>query len=139
MKDNYLEMLKNSGAKITNQRVDVLNHLIDNIEKHYTPVELHQELNDEKIGIATIYRTLDLFVSTGVMNKLHLNDGVTRYELSTLDEGHYHHHLKCSICGSLSEIKDDVLGDIEENLEKEYGFTVKNHDVVFYGICKNCQ
>ncbi len=139
MKEKYLKLLKNSGAKTTSQRVDLLDHLLMNSEKHYTPVELHGELNDEKIGIATIYRTLDLFVCTGIMNKLHLKDGVARYELNNLDGGHYHHHVKCNVCGNLSEIKEDVLGEIEKDIEEKFGFAVQNHDVVFYGICKNCQ
>lgn len=90
------------------------------------------------IGLATVYRTLEILTELQVINKLTFQDGIARYDLSMNNENHQHHHLLCLKCGNIEEVKNDMLLEIEIEIEKEYQFIVKDHRLTFHGICKNC-
>jgi Fur family ferric uptake transcriptional regulator len=59
--------------------------------------------------------------------------------LSRQDEDHRHHHLICTNCGDVSEVEDDLLDALEEQILQKDGFLVTDHRVKFYGLCKNCR
>ncbi len=135
------EDLKKKGYKLTPQRRAIVDTIVDNEGKHLTAEEIYDEVkkNCPEIGLATVYRTILLLEEIGVVSKLHLNDGCSRYELVHSDETHRHHHLICNICNDVIEVQDDLLEDIEESIEKEYKFKILDHALKFYGICKKCQ
>ena len=135
------EELKKKGYKLTPQRRAIVDTIVDNEGKHLTAEEIYDEVkkNCPEIGLATVYRTILLLEEIGVVSKLHLNDGCSRYELVHSDETHRHHHLICNICNDVIEVQDDLLEDIEESIEKEYKFKILDHALKFYGICKKCQ
>ncbi len=137
----FKEIFRDSGHKLTSQRKIVFKGLKDNVDKHLSPEEIHRYLvqDGQDIGIATVYRTLLLFDDLGIVQKLSFEDGVTLYELVDGLEGHNHHHLLCTICGDVTEIKGDLLIDAERKIEGNYEFKIKNHDLMFYGICKDCK
>ncbi|HCX64287.1 MAG TPA: transcriptional repressor, partial [Eubacteriaceae bacterium] len=56
------------------------------------------------IGIATVYRTVQLFEDVGILTKHFFDDGCHRYEISDGKEDHHHHHFICSRCGEIHEI-----------------------------------
>jgi Fur family ferric uptake transcriptional regulator len=91
-----------------------------------------------EIGLATVYRTLELLAELHIVEKMNFGDGVARYDLRGEDHEHMHHHLICDVCGSLQEIKEDWLGELEERLEREYGFKVSDHRLDFTGTFKSC-
>lgn len=89
--------------------------------------------------MATVYRTLELLCELHIVEKMNFGDGVARYDLRGNDHSHMHHHLICSVCGRLEEIKDDWLVELERRVEREYGFNVTDHRLDFkgtYGTCK---
>lgn len=135
------EDLKKKGYKLTPQRRAIVDTIVDNEGKHLTAEEIYDEVkkNCPEIGLATVYRTILLLEEIGVVSKLHLNDGCSRYELVHSDETHRHHHLICNVCNDVIEVEDDLLEDIEETIEKEYKFKILDHALKFYGICKKCQ
>ena len=92
-----------------------------------------------RIGVASVYRTLELLSELHVVEKLNFGDGVARYDLRGETGGHHHHHLICVRCGSMAEIMDDWLLPLEERLAEEYGFTVLDHRLDFHGICRRCR
>jgi Fur family ferric uptake transcriptional regulator len=92
-----------------------------------------------EIGLATVYRTLELLSELHVVEKLNFGDGVARYDLRTDSNKHHHHHLICVQCGAMDEIREDWLGPLEERLEKEFNFTVIDHRLDFQGICYRCK
>jgi Fur family ferric uptake transcriptional regulator len=135
------ELLKKSGYKFTGQRSAVLDVLLKYSGSHLSIDDIYnyvRETNPE-IGIATIYRTLTLLEKIGLVIKLDLDDGFSRYELSRQDEDHRHHHLICSKCGSVSEVEEDLLDSLEEQILRKNGFLVTDHRVKFYGLCKKCR
>lgn len=137
----YMEQLQKKGYKYTNQREDVLRILLENKEAHLSCEEVHSIVARESkdVGIATVYRTLQLFERLGIVYRINFDDGVSRYELNLGTENHHHHHLICTECGSVTEVKLDLLEALEDEIEKEEGFLIRDHNVKFYGICKKCK
>ncbi|GAA0734569.1 Fur family transcriptional regulator [Clostridium oceanicum] len=135
------EDLKIKGYKLTPQRRAIIKMIIKNEGTHLTTEELYDLVKKEcpEIGLATVYRTVQLLDDLGVIYKLDLDDGCSRYELVSKGENHQHHHLICSECGKVIEVKDDFLEPLENSIEKEYNFKIRNHSLKFYGICDECQ
>lgn len=138
--DRLKEQLKAEGYKLTPQRRAVLDVIIDNEGKHLTTEEIYDivKANCPEIGLATVYRTLQLLEKMGVVYKMNFDDGCNRYELIHNYENHQHHHLICVNCGNVEEVEDDLLGTLEENIEKKYKFKITNHSVKFFGYCSKC-
>lgn len=133
-------LLKGGGSKLTPQRLAILEVIISQEGKHLTIEEIYEIVKSQKpeIGVATVYRTIQLFDELGLVTKLDLNDGIYRYELSHEEEIHKHHHLICSACGKVEEVDGDLLDEVEKKIEEEYKFRIKDHSLKFYGLCKDC-
>jgi Fur family transcriptional regulator, ferric uptake regulator len=133
--------LKEKGYKLTPQRRAIVDNIIKNEGTHLTTEELYDLVKKEcpEIGLATVYRTVQLLDDMGVVSKLDLNDGCYRYELVHEEENHHHHHLICSDCGKVIEVQGDLLEVLEHEIESKYDFKIKNHSVKFYGICNECK
>ena len=125
---------------MTPQRRSIVDAIIKNEGEHLTAEEIYDEvkLTCPEIGLATVYRTILLLEEIGVIYKLDLNDGCSRYELAHEHETHRHHHLVCNSCGRVLEVHGDLLEELEKDIEKKYGFKISDHMVKFFGICKEC-
>lgn len=139
--DKLVAVLTKNGYKITKQREVIYETLLEHDESHLSPEELHEFVNkkDKDIGIATVYRTLLLFEELELVYKLNFDDNRYRYEIVSENEAHHHHHLICTNCNKVEEVKFDLLESIEENIEENYNFKIKNHILKFFGICSECQ
>src|SRR5690606_21333134 len=129
--------LMESGYKLTTQREIIVRVLLENEEDHLSAEDVFMLVKEKfpEIGLATVYRTLELLTEMHVVEKLNFGDGVARYDLRTESNKHHHHHLICVRCGSMTEIMDDWLLPLEERLEKEYRFRVLDHRLDFQGVC----
>lgn len=138
--DKIKSVLKKGGLKLTPQRLTILDVVIGQEGEHLTIEEINSKVKEVKpeIGVATVYRTILLFEELGIVRKLDLNDGVYRYELNHEEELHGHHHLVCSVCGKVEEVRDDLLDSVENIIEKDYRFRIKDHSLKFYGLCSDC-
>ncbi len=140
--DILVEKLKEKGYKLTNQRRDIYDFLVENQDKHMSAEEILKEIEKDNsyLGLATIYRTLQLFIDTGIAIKHDFDDGKSRYELLLEDDdSHNHHHLICQKCGDIIEVNLDLMEDLEKQIEKDYGFEIINHIVKLYGYCEKCK
>ncbi len=137
-KRDYKAKLDASQYKLTGQRATVLDVMIKNRGQHLSAEEVLQQarLTRPNIGIATVYRTLEKLASLEILYKGMFDSGKYRYELADERE-HHHHHVVCMNCGSISEIKDDLLCELEKNIEKQ-GFRIVDHDLKFFGYCPAC-
>lgn len=135
------DILKEKGYKLTPQRRAILSSIIKNDGNHLTVDELYDEVKKEcpEIGLATVYRTVQLLEEVGFVCKLDFDEGCSRYELVNENEEHHHHHLICSSCGKVIEVEGDLLGELEKSIEQNYNFKILNHDVKFYGVCEKCK
>lgn len=135
------EKLKETGFKITPQRRAIIEILLKNDSEHLSSEEIYDlvRIDCPEIGLATVYRTMQLLDEIGAISKLNLDDGCIRYELNLNEEdAHHHHHLICKSCGKIIEVKEDLLDNIEDEIQNLYKFNILNHDVKFYGTCDNC-
>lgn len=139
--DALKEDLKEKGYKLTPQRRAIVDIIIEKEGEHLTAEEIYEEVKKKcpDIGLATVYRTVLLLEDVGVVSRLDLNDGCSRYELVHEEEEHTHHHLICNLCKKVMEVQDDLLEKLEHTVENSYGFKILDHSVKFYGLCKECQ
>ena len=136
------ERLKETGFKITPQRRAIVEILLKQSDKHLSSEEIYDlvRVDCPEIGLATVYRTMQLLDEVGAISKLNLDDGCIRYEISlNKDECHNHHHLICKSCSKIVEDQEDLLESIEKKIQELYKFEILDHDVKFYGICENCK
>lgn len=136
------EKLKKKGYKFTPQRKAILDAVADHKGQHLSSEEIYDivRVSSPDIGLATVYRTVQLLVDMDVLSKLNLDDGFVRYELCDhTEDQHNHHHLICSECGKIIEVREDLLESLEQEIEKKYAFLIKDHKLKFFGICETCQ
>jgi Fur family ferric uptake transcriptional regulator len=103
-----------------------------------SPLEIYQNLLKKKrrVGLTSIYRSLDLFESLGIVFKIP-NGSVVKYKLCELED--HHHHIICKTCGHVVELDFcDILGWSEKVMEST-GYEVTDHELSFYGYCKACK
>jgi Fur family ferric uptake transcriptional regulator len=134
------QQLLSQGYKLTPQREATVRVLLENEEDHLSAEDVFMLVKDKapEIGLATVYRTLELLSEMHIVEKMNFGDGVARYDLRNDSSHHHHHHLICMQCGTVDEIMEDWLTPLEERLENEYSFKVLDHRLDFHGICRRC-
>ncbi|PXV93487.1 Fur family ferric uptake transcriptional regulator [Lachnotalea glycerini] len=142
-KDRFKELLRKNGLKITNQRVRVLEVLSNSPDKHLTAEEIYEliKVDYPEIGLATVYRTIQLLLELNLIDRINLDDGFVRYEIGNQDDNpakHHHHHLICVNCGKVFSFEDDLLDELEKRIMDHLSFKVLDHEVKLYGKCKDC-
>lgn len=139
--ENLKERFKENEYKMTTQRQAILEAIIDNCEEHLNPEEIYDivKIRYSEIGIATVYRTLQVLEKLNIIYRLNFDDGYNRYELNYDSEGHQHHHLICLNCGKVMEVKLDLLENLENQIEMDNDFKIVDHNVKFFGYCTDCQ
>lgn len=134
--------LQERQYKMTPQRQTVLQVFIDHPDEHLSAEEVHLLLKQQssEIGLATVYRSLELLSELGILQKLDFGDGRSRYEVNvTNDKEHQHHHLICMQCGSVKGFAEDLLENLEKDISKKCNFKIRDHQVKFFGYCRECQ
>lgn len=134
-------LLKEKGYKLTPQRRAVLNIIMENPGQHLTTEEIYDlvKVPCPDIGLATVYRTLQILNEMDLILKINLDDGCSRYEYNVHQDDHEHHHLICTNCGKILEVNDDLLDNTERQIEKDYDFIITDHKVKFFGLCSKCR
>ena len=136
------EKIKDKKCKMTSQRQVILKAFVVSEIRHMSAEEVFEAVKKmaPDIGLATVYRTLDLFTEMDLLKKLDFDDGCSRYELNDREtEGHFHHHLICLECGKVWECQDDLLETLESILAKRLHFQTVDHQLKVYGYCEECQ
>ena len=89
------------------------------------------------VGLASVYRALDLLHGMGLVQRVDLGDGGQRYE-PILPGGEHHHHAVCDSCGRVTAFEDERLESDLERLAARLRHSVNAHDVVIHGSCRRC-
>ena len=102
--------------------------------------EIHDQIRREghSIGIASVYRTLELLHGKGLVTRVDTGDGIARFEPAHADGAH-HHHLVCDRCGSVEAFHDEALETTIHTVADRVDFRVDAHDVVLRGACRACR
>jgi Fe2+ or Zn2+ uptake regulation protein len=129
--------LRASGRRVTSQRMLVLEAL-QALPGHQTVEAIHAWVNEREptIALSTIYRTLEALSSVGLVATFDDRAGSTRYEWIPDDE---HHHLVCTECGRRTEVELDAVADVEQEVERRYGFVAEIRHLAIVGACVACQ
>lgn len=132
---NYIDK---KGIRLTPQRKAVVKTLLENSNQHLSASDIYDFLKRKKksLGLATIYRTLDLLENEGIVVKRDFDSETARYELVTNQEEH--NHLICKRCGKVIEIPDQLPDNIKGFLLEKEEFHCLKYSVKFYGYCKDC-
>ena len=129
--------LAQAGLRATRQRLLVLETLA--AEPHdATAQEIYSRLRQsgERVGLATVYRTLSLLSEHGVVDEFAHRPGETCYRLC--GEGH-HHHLVCARCHGVAELEGCEVDEWLAKAAREHGFAPTGHTLEVTGLCADCQ
>jgi Fur family ferric uptake transcriptional regulator len=89
------------------------------------------------VGLATVYRTLELLVSSGLVAERDFGEGFRRYE--AVAPGQAHEHCICSSCGRVMELTNDRLERVIALVAEEVEFRPHHHHLEVFGLCRDCQ
>jgi Fur family ferric uptake transcriptional regulator len=90
-----------------------------------------------RVGIASVYRALELLHGLGFVQRLDTGEGGSRYE-AVIPGGDHHHHAVCDRCGRVTPFEDEGLERAIARLAGRLEHRVSGHDVVIRGACPRC-
>jgi len=127
--------LAKKNLKLTKQREIILKAFLKT--DHVTAEELHHRISKKKVqmGLATIYRTLNLLCEIGIGQQRYFGDNKTIYD-NVLNKKH-HDHLICEKCGKIIEFECPPIERLQEKIADRYGFVLNKHRLELYGQCKD--
>lgn len=136
----FYNRLQEKDYKLTPQRRVVMKAFLENRGFHLSADDVYNLVKQDhpEIGLATIYRTLDLLAEIGILQKRDFGDGRSRYEIAGNRDEHHHHHLICVACGKVLGVEDDLLESLEALISRKNGFRIIDHDLKFFGHCREC-
>ena len=142
MKDEFIlikELLDKQNYKLTSQKKIILEALIEsnthqNIKGIYDKIKIYN-----KVGLATVYRTLKVFTQLGIAKEININ-GISYYELKIYSKKPLHIHFKCINCNSIidSNINLEFIR-INNYIEKTKNLDINDVNIILVGLCSKCR
>jgi Fur family ferric uptake transcriptional regulator len=133
--EKFEAYLKQSKLRQTKQRQVILD-IILSLSKHFDVETLLSESKkvDKSIGVATIYRNLQLLDEAKIIATRHFEIGKNYFEIIDLEEKH-HDHLICNDCGEIIEFFNKEIEDLQEKIVKGLGFKLTHHKMDLFADC----
>ncbi len=133
----FREYLREEKLFLTLQREQIATTVMS-MDGHFSVEELALVLKKKnlRIGLATIYRTLALMVSSGVVREHDFGVGFRKFE-RIIDKRH-HDHLICEDCGEVIEFEVPDIERLQEVVIDKLSFDARDHELVIYGLCRKC-
>ena len=136
--NRFQTFLITQGLKLTSERASLVREIFST-HYHFEADELLFKMKEKQVKIsrATVYRTLELLVKSGMVRRVHLGEDHYHYEYVT---GNSHHdHLICTTCGSVIEFHDPILEERQLEICDRKKFTPTFHNLQILGICEACR
>jgi Fur family transcriptional regulator, ferric uptake regulator len=135
----FRRYLREQGLPVTPQREAVADAIF-NSSGHLSveDIELALRGTGERIGKATIYRTVEILVRSGLVEEHDFGEGYKRYE-HLFGQTPVHEHLICVNCHQVVEFESPEVVRLQENMARRYGFIATRHRLEIYGLCSTCQ
>lgn len=137
LQDTILHQLREKGARITKNRIAVLN-ILTTIGRPLSVEELLALLkkNGASVNQTTIYREMDFLQKHGVIREIQLGNDRKRFELAL---GKHHHHIRCLDCGKIVDVNiPRELEHASKYIQQKTKFEVLDHSLEFIGRCSDC-
>ncbi len=137
-KEAFRAFLRDHNLPATAQRLAIADTVLET-DRHLSAEDVAQELKSRgaSAGTATVYRTLEVLVRSGLVVERDFGEGFKRYEAS---RGVPHHeHLLCTVCGRVTEFRDERLERMTTLLAEAHDFSRQRHRLVIYGLCGECR
>jgi Fur family ferric uptake transcriptional regulator len=135
----FRRYLRQQGLPVTQQR-EVVADVVFASSGHLSVEEIEARLKErgERIGKATIYRTMEILVRSGLVEDHDFGDGFKRYEHLF---GHHpvREHLICTHCRTVTEVQDRQVERLQDELARRHGFLPARHRLEIHGLCADCQ
>ena len=119
------------------KQLSIILDTIKRMPRHFTAEDVYKEVKKENpsVGQATVFRNMNKMAEDGILLRIEVPGGASRYELITPK----HYHAKCMVCGSLFDVEMDYIPDLENKIKDAHGFVFSGHDIIFTGICSSCR
>jgi Fur family ferric uptake transcriptional regulator len=134
----FQDFLSKQGLKLTKERMAVLREIFS-IHGHFEPEQLYIRIKAEgiKASRASVYRTLNLLVECGLVERISRSEKGNVYEHTF---GHRHHdHMICTDCGTVIEFYSEDLEKIQKKVCSSHSFEGRNHTLEIRGSCRKCR
>ena len=130
--------LREKGVRLTGPRVTILDAAL-RMKGHFTAEELLERMHAHSVPAskATVYRTLSLLVSKGLLEPREFERGSLRYEAATSEEDH-HDHMICTACGTVHEFVEREIERLQDIACRRFGFRMLGHSHRIFGLCARC-
>ncbi len=130
--------LDDADVRVTEPRRIVLELIAARGGGHFAAADLVGDARRQgvHIGRATVFRTLDLFLASGIIERLDLPDGEHAYVACA---PRHHHHVVCTVCGRSTDVDDGDLRAVTAAVERATGYAIEGHRLELYGRCPTCQ
>lgn len=130
--------LRDQNLPVTRQRLAVAEVLLT-ADEHLSAEEVAAALRTRgaTVGTATVYRTLDVLVASGLVVERDFGEGFRRFEAARGVP--QHEHLLCTVCGKVVEFRDERLDRMTTLHAEAHGYARQRHRLVIYGVCTDCQ
>jgi Fur family ferric uptake transcriptional regulator len=136
--DAFRAYLRDHNLPVTPQRLAIAEVVLLR-DRHFSAEEIQHELTARgvEVGTATVYRTLELLVRSGLVMQRDFGEGFKRYESARGIP--QHEHLLCTVCGRVEEFQDERLDRMAMLIAESHGFAIRSHRLVIAGVCRECQ
>lgn len=137
-RESFVAFLRDHGLPVTAQRLAIADVVLGT-DRHLSVEEVAELLSrrGSRAGTATVYRTLEVLLRSGLVVERDFGEGFKRYEAA---RGIPHHeHLLCSVCGRVTEFRDERLERMTTLLAEAHDFSRQQHRLVIYGVCGDCR
>jgi Fur family transcriptional regulator, ferric uptake regulator len=130
--------LRDHNLPITAQRLAIADVVLGS-DRHLSADEVEREAaaRGAAVGTATVYRTLELLVRSGLAVERDFGEGFKRFEPSRGVP--QHEHLLCTVCGRVTEFRDERLERMTTLIAEAHDYARQRHRLVIYGVCGTCQ
>lgn len=137
-KEFFKDLFKEKKLRLSHPRLMIYQEL-STAEGPLSPQELYHRVlkTKRRIGLTSIYRSLDLFESLGIVFKITNGSPNVKYKICELEN--HHHHIICKKCGHVAELNFCDISKWSEKVMETTGYQVTDHHFNFYGFCDACK
>lgn len=136
--ERFTAYLREHNLPVTAQRLAIADVLL-NSEQHLSAEDVATEVSarGRAVGTATVYRTIDTLLESGLLVERDFGEGFRRFEPAR--DVPNHEHLVCTQCGKVEEFRDERLERMTTIVAESHGFARQRHRLVIHGVCRDCQ